>query len=514
MALTLRLATEPTAADGSLTTVTIGIDDDGQHRFLRTVRLDISPTAREMAQLRWYLEDFPSHPYDPAPTLAEAARTRMRELGAAMCTALRAATSSPLFDRCVGEGLPETAIEVLGAPGTVAWELLRNPDTGQIRLSTPGGWSGWCGRARPCRALSCPARLGCCWSSAQAGTRDVPFQSVARPLLSALGQAGTFEVETLRPPSYPALLQRLSEARQAGRPVDVVHFDGHGLVHEGSGHLVFEGQGAGQASAWIPGARLGRDLAAAGVRMAVLNACRSADVGAGEQAAPVAFRSLAEELVLAGLGGVLAMQYDVRVDTAARFVTPLYEALGAGYPLGEGAAIARRELFATMTARRARGAAAATDDWFVPVVYEAQRPGPAPGPGPAARQIPDPQPHRPSSRSCGPGGVLRRTTPVPRAPPSTIRPFTGAMTSCSSWTGPWTRRRSSPCAESLAPARPRPPASSAAGMPAPVAYRVRSWSPRSGWPSRRRPTLSAPRSARRLPIRSAVRRAARTADRR
>ena len=134
MALTLRLATEPTAADGSLTTVTIGIDDDGQQRFSRTVRLDISPTAREMAQLRWYLEDFPSHPYDPAPTLAEAARTRMRELGAAMCTALRAATSSPLFDRCVGEGLPETAIEVLGAPGTVAWELLRNPDTGRIPL--------------------------------------------------------------------------------------------------------------------------------------------------------------------------------------------------------------------------------------------------------------------------------------------------------------------------------------------------------------------------------------------
>jgi hypothetical protein len=29
------------------------------------------------------------------------------------------------------------------------------------------------------------------------------------------------------------------------------------------------------------------------------------------------------------------MQYDVLVDTAARFITPLYEALGAGHPLGE-----------------------------------------------------------------------------------------------------------------------------------------------------------------------------------
>jgi hypothetical protein len=85
-------------------------------------RLDISTTPRE-AQLRWYLEDFPSHPYDSAPTLAEAARPRMRELGDAMCSALRAAGSSPLLDWCLGEGLPETAIEILGAPGTVAWEL-------------------------------------------------------------------------------------------------------------------------------------------------------------------------------------------------------------------------------------------------------------------------------------------------------------------------------------------------------------------------------------------------------
>lgn len=378
MALTLRLDTEAAAADGSLTTVTIGIDDDGQEKFSRRVRLDISPTAREMAQLRWYLEDFPGHPYDPAPTLAQAARTRMRELGAAMHTALRAAGSSPLLDWCLGEGLPETAVEVLGAPGTVAWELLRNPDTGQIPLvharrmvrlvlTQPSAPVAHLPRApRMLLVVSRPDGIG-----------DVPFQSVARPLLSALGQAGSFDIEVLRPPSYAALLRLLSAAREAGRPVDLVHFDGHGLVHEGKGHLVFEGEGAGQPGVWIPGARLGRDLAAAGVRMAVLNACRSADVGAGGAGAPIAFRSLAEEIVMAGLGDVLAMQYDVRVDTAARFVAPLYAALGGGHPLGESAMIARKELFATMTVRMAEGASAVTDDWFVPVVYEVQRPRPA-----------------------------------------------------------------------------------------------------------------------------------------
>ncbi len=384
MVLTLRLATEAATADGSVTSTTVRIDDDGQEQFSRTIRLDITPTPREMAQLRWYLEDFPNHPFDPAPALAGAARTRMRELGAAMFTALRAAGSNPLLDWCLGPGLPETAVEVLGVPGSMAWELLRNPDTGQIPLVHARRMVRLVpvGSAAPGEQLPSSLRM-LLVVSRPARSRDVPFQSVVRPLLSALGQVGMFDAEVLRPPSYPALLRLLSDARQAGRPIDLIHFDGHGLVHDGKGHLVFEGESADQPGVWIPGSRLGRDLAAADVRMAVLNACRSADVGMGEDATPAAFRSLAEELVLAGLGGVLAMQYDVRVDTAARFVGPLYTALGAGRPLGESATFARRELFKTMMSRQAEGTAAVIDDWFVPVVYEAQRPRAAPPAGPA-----------------------------------------------------------------------------------------------------------------------------------
>ena len=92
---------------------------------MRRVRLDVVPTTRDMAQLRWYFEDFPSHPYDPAPTLADAARERMSQLGSAMFASLGAAVADTLLDQCLGDGLHETIIEVLGSAGSLPWEMLR-----------------------------------------------------------------------------------------------------------------------------------------------------------------------------------------------------------------------------------------------------------------------------------------------------------------------------------------------------------------------------------------------------
>jgi hypothetical protein len=391
MAWTLRLTSDSPTAAGEPIAVGVRIDVEGRERLSRHVRLDVAPSPREMAQLRWYLEDFPNHPYDPAPELAEAARTRMRQLGTAMFMALRSAVSDPLLDWCLGDGLPETSIEVVGSPGSIAWELLHDPDTGRVPLVHAKRMVrlALAGPDAPTGQLSPSARV-LLVVSRPAGIRDVRFQSVARPLLSALSRHGAFDIVVLRPPTYPALLKFLSEAKNTGHPFDLVHFDGHGLVHESKGHLVFEAESSGQAGTWIPGVRLGRDLAAANVRVAVLNACRSADVGAGLEATTVAFRTLAEELVLAGLGGVLAMQYDVRVDTAARFVTPLYLALAAGRPLGESAMAARRELYDAMLSMLADGAAVATDDWFVPVVYEAARPHPlTPGSARAPTALPE-----------------------------------------------------------------------------------------------------------------------------
>ena len=142
------------------------------------------------------------------------------------------------------------------------------------------------------------------------------------------------------------------------------------------------------------GIRLGSLLAEAGVPMLVLNACRSAhsDVAAdpaeadAEMAAtaaastdlaPVgdahsrvrAYGSLAQEIVDAGVAGVVAMRYNVYVDTATRFVAEMYENLLAGQELGQAVTRGRKNL-ADDPVREIAFDRLSLQDWPVPVVYE------------------------------------------------------------------------------------------------------------------------------------------------
>jgi tetratricopeptide (TPR) repeat protein len=84
-----------------------------------------------------------------------------------------------------------------------------------------------------------------------------------------------------------------------------------------------------------------------------------------------AFGSLAEEVMDAGLGGVVAMRYNLYVVTAAKFIAHLYAALAEGASLGE-AVTAGRRMLAADPHRKVALAAHRLDDWLVPVVYEAE----------------------------------------------------------------------------------------------------------------------------------------------
>jgi tetratricopeptide (TPR) repeat protein len=130
------------------------------------------------------------------------------------------------------------------------------------------------------------------------------------------------------------------------------------------------------------------------VPILVLNACRSAhsDVAAdpaeadAEMAdaaaaradlAPVgdaharvrAYGSLAQEIVDAGVAGVVAMRYNVYVDTATRFVAEMYENLLAGQELGQAVTRGRKNL-ADDPVREIAFDRLPLQDWPVPVVYE------------------------------------------------------------------------------------------------------------------------------------------------
>jgi tetratricopeptide (TPR) repeat protein len=240
------------------------------------------------------------------------------------------------------------------------------------------------------------------------GRADVPFRSVASHLVRLSREAReAFQLDVLRPPTFAALARVVEEAKAAGEPYQVVHFDGHGAwldaqaaaaapaggfsrnmfslvspARDGEhGFLVFEDPAGGREQQLVDGPALGGVLARAGVAVLVLNACRSAHAGLatepGTAAAELdahrrvrAYGSLAQEVMDAGVAGVVAMGYNVYVVTAAKFIGDVYAALLKGQALGEAVTAARRQLHADPV-RTVSLQPLPLQDWVVPVVYEA-----------------------------------------------------------------------------------------------------------------------------------------------
>ncbi len=167
-----------------------------------------------------------------------------------------------------------------------------------------------------------------------------------------------------------------------------------GEVREGAhGYLVFENPDGASNTRLVAGTELGKLLAETDVPVLVLNACRSAHAEPPEQpqaAAPDtdephataaagaedphtqvrALGSLAQEVMDAGVAGVMAMRYNVWVVTAAQFVAELYASLARGRQFGEAATLARKNL-AEDPLRAVAFDPLPLQDWPVPVVYEA-----------------------------------------------------------------------------------------------------------------------------------------------
>jgi len=147
------------------------------------------------------------------------------------------------------------------------------------------------------------------------------------------------------------------------------------------GFLIFEDPDTPGGQQLVDGPALGSMLVDAGVPVLVVNACRSAhaDLATTPEAEDEvmdahqrvrAFGSLAQEVMDAGVSGVVAMRYNVYVVTAAAFIGQVYAALLAGRPLG-GAVTAARRQPAADPQRRIGGQPVPLQDWIVPVVYEA-----------------------------------------------------------------------------------------------------------------------------------------------
>jgi hypothetical protein len=112
--------------------VTIELEGEGLRRTTTVpTRLEVAKVDRE--RIRWYLEDFPQYPWDPAPQIAMNVEERLVELGIDLFKELFPAHSEAReMWKLVRNDLSNVRVEVVTtvkAAPTTPWELLRDPET-------------------------------------------------------------------------------------------------------------------------------------------------------------------------------------------------------------------------------------------------------------------------------------------------------------------------------------------------------------------------------------------------
>jgi tetratricopeptide (TPR) repeat protein/tRNA A37 threonylcarbamoyladenosine biosynthesis protein TsaE len=369
----------------------VDLDEDGQARVsswpdgglpeeVSLAPLEWPLDADALEDLRWYLEDYLLAPFGVWEERGPAVQAKLAGWGDQVFgSVFDAGPARDAYQRARDKGLEVVFRSVepglLGLP----WELMRDGSwpvalaAGGISRSLPvAGGAGTLevpgGQLRVLMVISRPA-----------GTADVGYQMVARPLLERLvAVRGEVDLTVLRPPTFDALRQAVTEAADDGKPFHLVHFDGHGampgrvgsggtvggrpamMTGPGEGVLAFEKPGGG--SDHIGASKVAMALAEGKVPVVVLNACQSGAVGKELEA------SVATALLKAGCAAVVAMAYSVYAVAAAEFMAAFYESLFTGGSVGQAVSAGRRRLFEHDGRPSPKGNMSLAD-WLVPVHY-------------------------------------------------------------------------------------------------------------------------------------------------
>ncbi len=394
--LTLRL-TQHAESQADRYRVEVTLEANGD-RLTANADFELKVNTQDQEKIRWYLEDFLEYPQDPAPKIAANIEQRMTEIGVELFEKVFHANDDTrqVWEK-VRHHISDTRVEIVTGvrdAAAIPWELIRDPQSDMplalgasafVRTTPQAVHSTQIpqtadGKIRILLVICRPK-----------GDSDVPFRSVAIKLIKAFTDSASevFQIDVLRPPKFARLDCVLRQAKAAGQPYHIVHFDGHG-IHEDlnakaqnkpprrlRGYLVFENPDYQDKRELVRGDRLGQLLTETGVSLLVLNACRSAYVEAPTEPGKTlansqtsAYGSLAQELMEAGVAGVVAMRYTVYVVTAAQFVAELYAALAQGQALSEAVNWGRQQLYA-QPLREIAYQPQPLQDWLVPVVYEA-----------------------------------------------------------------------------------------------------------------------------------------------
>jgi hypothetical protein len=209
----------------------------------------------------------------------------------------------------------------------------------------------------------------------QPGVGYIDHRASARPLVAAVEHLGELAALTvLTPPTFQAMQEELQRAADAGRPYDVVHFDGHGVYdpRQGLGALCFEdAKDADKLTERAAQLVYASDLAAVmrdhRIPLVFLDACQTAQAESVEA-------SVATSLLNEGVTSVVAMTHSVLVETARRFVTAFYHELSRGERVGTAMLAGQRALQTDTYRGRIPGAGELRlQDWFVPVLYQEEQ---------------------------------------------------------------------------------------------------------------------------------------------
>ena len=386
----------------------------------------------ETDELRWYLEVYPGWPLGVFRERAIGIEGQLRTWGEALFTATlgREERRGELaaWRRAAGDSTPTLTVRLAGGGDEGArllglpWELMfadGGPLSG-VPAVVRRQREGTAAVARP--APADPLRILLLVARPEA--EGLPFidpRAAAAPLVAALAPLGRrAELSVPRDGTLEALRDALDEAKGAGRPFHVVHFDGHGVVDEARrvGQLCFEFPGdaadgkLARRPALVDADTVGELLADREVPLVLLEACQTAS-----SRVPVS-ASVASALLDRGVPSIVAMSHTVRADTSRRFVDTFYARLAAGDPISAAVAAgqrrlrqdcARRALGATTSSRAAPETAMARgergqpalQDWFVPVLFQApdgdgallEATAEGAGSPPTDDELPPPPPH-------------------------------------------------------------------------------------------------------------------------
>ncbi len=365
----------------------------------------VSPLGPDVAdRIRWYIEDFPRYPFlEKILSRAEEVSGQLPEWGKALFDAITADESARALllewkgekaherrfsielDAAAPKNLPDERkaefYEAVGILLSTPWEIL-NDGRGflfqgqqpvRVRRMQPNRKKkDFMPLQNVLRILLVVPRP----EDKMAGLID--HRAATRALLEAVDALGDLaELHILESPTFPALTQKIREAKNLGKPFSVVHFDGHGVFdkNKGLGALCFESAEEAEqekiterATAIVDAKELAAELDQLRIPLFFLDACQSAQTDHDPTA------SVAATLLENGVASVAAMSHSVLVPAAEKFAIAFYKKLAEGSLIGS-AMLAGQQALHNDPVRLdlPDGEKLRLQDWFVPVLFQEEK---------------------------------------------------------------------------------------------------------------------------------------------